>query len=877
MRIASLMSDKKDDDLKPKIEKIVELTGASREDAAVALYDCDNDMPKAIEMILDGESLDSEWQSTGRKKRGKSTATSLSGPSQSTAADVSSAVASTTLTNGQQNNRMEKSNRSNKSNADGSGRQSLKGPGGRGGSMAGRNNSNRKKDYRGSQSTNNYPNQQSNDKDGADDGDVFNTAAVADRKSNGERSIGERGRRGGGRGGSRGLSRGRGGMARGSRTFMNRGMQNNQNSGGSGGHHHGSGSGGGGNQNGPNQISDGFPNSIDTWSNNAVESTSTTGSNVTGSVTGKPTTDDLQTMTVGNWSDVAANEDWTEEDWTQPMATKVFTPSTKVISEKDETNTINKSTMNEQQLQRGGMVYNNASGGMVVGKSQSNDQQQPPTMSSIIASTNNMQKQQPRQQQPQSQHQTSAGQAFIQHVSQNSNLNQYTYSSQFSKQATESIKSLVGMPSAAVGTTSSAADNAAAVAQSNAAAAARTLAAATAKVPANVQMSKMVQDTAVEMPSNDPIANLSVHFGSLEFGSSTGFPLGATDGSMFDTTTGGKKTIDTTKQSMSSLLPTAATDPNGSASNYRSSNSNQSANKMSGATGTAGQTLQTSQVLPHHQQHHHHSLNDSILNVAAGGASSVQQDHRTSMIVDNKSSATASLNANNNNTVGGGGGYNQKNVLERKSNDYMSQMSTYKSSNYNPNVGGNTIDQTNPYSSSTSVGGYHQQQSSMAHQYGGSVGVGGYNHHQVGFGANHHSGGSHMASQQQQTALMANAGGYVPYGNQSSSATTTGVVQQQQQNQKVLRDMDNVSGVGGGVNNTVQPVISSTNKYDSNAAVGSSSLGLMSSSTSTTNAIKNTLSSSKFKLKIKFFLTFFHLKNLVHLFKVKESIMCLQV
>jgi hypothetical protein len=27
------------------------------------------------------------------------------------------------------------------------------------------------------------------------------------------------------------------------------------------------------------------------------------------------TTTDCNTMTVGNWSDIATNEDWSEEDW----------------------------------------------------------------------------------------------------------------------------------------------------------------------------------------------------------------------------------------------------------------------------------------------------------------------------------------------------------------------------------------------------------------------------------------------------------------------------------------------------------------------------------------------------------------------------------
>lgn len=80
-------------------------------------------------------------------------------------------------------------------------------------------------------------------------------------------------RKGRGGRGSGGRS-GRGQQGRGPRTFQNRGLQNN----------------------------DGFPNSIDTWTNSTAD---------------RPATNtDYNTMTVGNWSDIAANEDnWSEEEW----------------------------------------------------------------------------------------------------------------------------------------------------------------------------------------------------------------------------------------------------------------------------------------------------------------------------------------------------------------------------------------------------------------------------------------------------------------------------------------------------------------------------------------------------------------------------------
>lgn len=97
--------------------------------------------------------------------------------------------------------------------------------------------------------------------------------------------------------------------SRGVRTILNRGLQPNStlSSGGS------------------NQPSSGFPNSIDTWTNSTAEAAS------------KPANADQavgvgNTLRVGQWSDVAGNEDWSEEDWdAKVMETKVFTPSSKAV------------------------------------------------------------------------------------------------------------------------------------------------------------------------------------------------------------------------------------------------------------------------------------------------------------------------------------------------------------------------------------------------------------------------------------------------------------------------------------------------------------------------------------------------------------------
>ncbi|KAH9392599.1 Acts in the nervous system to mediate the control of copulatory organs during courtship, partial [Tyrophagus putrescentiae] len=393
MRIASLMSsDKKDaeNDLKPKIEQIVELTGASREDAAVALYDCDNDMTKAIEMILDGDALDSEWQSTGRKKKTKAQA--LAAGQLQTAALLDPSALTNGSKKGEKGGRGgaggQKNSLSNNNggapNRDASSGGPKGGPRGERGERSGgppgassanaNSRSPRKREPRASGgggdgfkgaeagATNNTT---------TEENDIFAKASSAAANlpgggagvggGGGDSAARRGGRRGGPRGGGRGgigggLPRGapRGGPGgpgdrgvgggggergggersggerggRGTRTFMNRGLNNSQGgAGGVGGVEARTGNLASGPA-GPNDGGAGFPNSIETWTNSSVQDQQAAAS-------GKPTDDQMNQ--IGNWSDIVVNEDWSEEDWTaQPMETKVFTPSTKTIAEKDE-------------------------------------------------------------------------------------------------------------------------------------------------------------------------------------------------------------------------------------------------------------------------------------------------------------------------------------------------------------------------------------------------------------------------------------------------------------------------------------------------------------------------------------------------------------
>jgi hypothetical protein len=252
MRIATLMNDKMDDnDLKAKIEQIMELTGSSRDDAVVALHDCDNDTNKAIDMILEleGDSLDSQWMSTGKKKK----------PPKSTSnASNDDNLKADSNRDSKGDHSRDGKHLSSKTNA----RLQSRGGGPPRLQRAGMSN-------RGAPRKPKDSNRGLSEKSDNPEVGSFKPLDPSAPSRRGDRR--GRGRGGLGRGNRGGISSGAG---RGSRTFQNRGLQGN----------------------------DGFPNSIDTWTNSTADQS-----------TRKPA--DVTPMPVGNWSDIATNEDWSEEDW----------------------------------------------------------------------------------------------------------------------------------------------------------------------------------------------------------------------------------------------------------------------------------------------------------------------------------------------------------------------------------------------------------------------------------------------------------------------------------------------------------------------------------------------------------------------------------
>ena len=314
------------------------------------------------------------------------------------------------------------------------------------------------------------------------------------------------------------------------------------------------------------------------------------------------------------------------------METKVFTPSTKPIAEKEESIVDQNKSINHNTSQ------NNSQLSFISPK---NNETTPPTMSAILSG--NIKRSSA----------ATPGQALLQQIqqsstSQNPNLNQYSLS-QYSKQATESIKSLVGLSSNIIHndliTPNDHLDN-------NLTQVSKQPSQAQNQNRLKVQNNSRskIPESAVEMPSNDPISNLSINFGSLEFGANN-FTLGnSNDQSLFDSVNQNVKQ----EKNLSLLSSDAAT-----GSNFRAPNSsvNQSNKSM----------LQGS-VLPQ-------ALNDSILN----------SDHRNEK----------SLSVNNYNT--------NKQQLDRTKNDLCYVNMTYKQS-YPSND--NSYSSTYPTSIPSNVGYY---------------------------------------------------------------------------------------------------------------------------------------------------------------------------
>ncbi|NP_001101398.2 ubiquitin-associated protein 2 isoform X8 [Rattus norvegicus] len=69
MRLAQVIFDKNDSDFEAKVKQLMEVTGKNQDECIVALHDCNGDVNKAINTLLEGSSDTTSWETVGGKKK----------------------------------------------------------------------------------------------------------------------------------------------------------------------------------------------------------------------------------------------------------------------------------------------------------------------------------------------------------------------------------------------------------------------------------------------------------------------------------------------------------------------------------------------------------------------------------------------------------------------------------------------------------------------------------------------------------------------------------------------------------------------------------------------------------------------------------------
>ncbi|XP_078287306.1 ubiquitin-associated protein 2a isoform X2 [Rhinoraja longicauda] len=68
MRLAQMIYDKNDVDFEEKVKQLMEVTGKNPDESVVALHDCNGDVNRAINILLEGNSDTNTWETVGKKK-----------------------------------------------------------------------------------------------------------------------------------------------------------------------------------------------------------------------------------------------------------------------------------------------------------------------------------------------------------------------------------------------------------------------------------------------------------------------------------------------------------------------------------------------------------------------------------------------------------------------------------------------------------------------------------------------------------------------------------------------------------------------------------------------------------------------------------------
>lgn len=69
LRLAKMLTESEDAELQKKLKQLIELTGRSIDEAMVALHDCNYDLNRAVDKLLEDENNEGEWQEAGSKKK----------------------------------------------------------------------------------------------------------------------------------------------------------------------------------------------------------------------------------------------------------------------------------------------------------------------------------------------------------------------------------------------------------------------------------------------------------------------------------------------------------------------------------------------------------------------------------------------------------------------------------------------------------------------------------------------------------------------------------------------------------------------------------------------------------------------------------------
>nr|XP_041567833.1 ubiquitin-associated protein 2 isoform X9 [Taeniopygia guttata] len=69
IRLAQMIYDKNDTDFEDKVKQLMEVTGKNQDECIVALHDCNGDMNRAINTLLEGSSDTTSWETVGGKKK----------------------------------------------------------------------------------------------------------------------------------------------------------------------------------------------------------------------------------------------------------------------------------------------------------------------------------------------------------------------------------------------------------------------------------------------------------------------------------------------------------------------------------------------------------------------------------------------------------------------------------------------------------------------------------------------------------------------------------------------------------------------------------------------------------------------------------------